>query len=413
MLIGAIGDDFSGATELAAVLARAGLRTSQFLGLPQLPADPDDEAVVVTLSTRLLPPGEAVEQALSALAFLRQHGAEQIYFNHASTFASTPRGNIGPILDALLLALEAPRAIVCPAHPEEGRTVYQGHLFIGGRLVSESGMETHPVTPMTDADIRRLLRRQSQLNVGHINHQTVRRGAQALKIALEDAPNRLVIVDALTNEDMQMIAGVAKDHVLVSGSAGLAACLPANFDVDRRRKHPFDGVEGPALVLSGSCSTATRAQVALYARLRPSFPIDPDRLMAGLINPKTVLSFLELNKDRAPMVHSTADPVIAATAQAKHGREALSQRMEQFFAETAQAAVEAGYRRLVVAGGDTAQAVARTLGAVELSVGPEIDPGVPALRVHGDIDLAIAWKTGNFGGRDFFERAQTLLASKI
>ncbi|MEO1470298.1 MAG: 3-oxo-tetronate kinase [Pseudomonadota bacterium] len=408
MKLGCIGDDFTGSSDLANTLARAGMATVQYVGVPGAPADPGVEAGVVALKSRSIPAAEAVAQSLAALDWLRAQGCTQIVFKYCSTFDSTPEGNIGPVAEALADALGARRVIVCPAFPGTGRSVYQGHLFVADRLLSESGMEAHPLTPMTDPDLRRWLALQSGGSVGHVAAADVFAGADAIAAALarEDAAgHRLIVVDAIRDEDLVAIGRAAHDVALVTGGSGIAMGLPANFgctpgEVD------WAGQAGPVVALSGSCSRATRAQVARHAARHPAREITVAEVIDGLA-PETVAEWL-LAQPGIPLAYSSADPATVAEAQARHGRAGSAAALEGFFAATARALVAGGATRLISAGGETSGAVVEGLGLTTLAIGPEIDPGVPALRAGPA--LAVALKSGNFGAEDFFEKAAGVLA---
>ncbi|MEM6619283.1 MAG: 3-oxo-tetronate kinase, partial [Pseudomonadota bacterium] len=272
MKLGCIGDDFTGSSDLANTLAKAGMRTVQYVGIPDTPAEADVDAGVVALKSRSIPAAEAVAQSLAALAWLRAQGCRQFFFKYCSTFDSTPDGNIGPVADALAEALEADPVIFCPAFPGTGRSVYQGHLFVGDRLLSESGMETHPLTPMTDPDLRRWLAQQSRHPVGHVPAQTVFAGPDAIAQALREeqtAGRRHVVVDATRDADLVDIGRAAAAMPLVTGGSGVALGLPDNFGC-KPGAPPWAAQTGPAIILSGSCSTATRGQVAHHQALYPT-----------------------------------------------------------------------------------------------------------------------------------------------
>ena len=416
MLLGCIGDDLTGSSDLANTLVKGGMRVTQYCGLPQSPANQDVEAGVVALKTRSIPAVEAVRQSLAALDWLVAQGCRQFFFKYCSTFDSTPDGNIGPVAEALLARLNAPLAIVCPAFPGTGRTIYQGHLFVGDRLLNESGMQNHPLTPMTDPDIRRFLQLQSAARVGHVAYGDVVHGSQPIATALaREAANgaRLIVVDALADADLYAIGRAAADQVLVTGGSGIALGLPENFrraGLLNGEAVTFSGVDGPGIVLAGSCSTATRGQVALYRQNHPAFEIAPEAVMSGALTTATVLEFLHRNWTENPLVFSSAEPQSVRNAQDRYGIQPLANAIEDLFAELAAALVQAGMRRIVSAGGETSGAVIRGIGCEALRIGPEIDPGVPALRVEG-LPLAIALKSGNFGSEDFFEKALRMLAT--
>lgn len=411
MLLGCIGDDFTGSSDLANVLAKGGMNAVQYAGVPRQPARPEVEAGVVALKSRTIPAKDAVAQSLAALEWLRRQGATQFLFKYCSTFDSTPEGNIGPVADALADALSADHVVVCPAYPSLARSIYMGHLFVGDRLLSESGMRNHPLTPMTDSDLRRWLARQSRSKVGHVPMSVVMQGRTAIRQALESADARLLVVDVVRDADLVEIGWAAADAPLITGGSGIALGLPEVF---RARgalavsaRH-WSGAQGPAAILSGSCSVATRAQVAFHLRTHPGFEMSADAVMAGTVTPRMAADFVLAHRDALPLVYSSADPDVVRTAQVKYGREELAARLENAMAETARLVVAAGVRRLVTAGGETSGAIVDGLGIAALEVGPEIDPGVPAMKVTS-LGLALALKSGNFGREDFFARAAAKL----
>lgn len=404
MLLGCIADDFTGGGDIANTLAREGMATTLYCGPSPGPAAGAVEAGVVALKSRTIPAAEAVAQSLAALDWLLAQGCRQIVFKVCSTFDSTPAGNIGPVAEALARRLGAGAVVVCPAFPAAGRTLYMGHLFVGDRLLSESGMRRHPLTPMEDPDIRRWLARQTAMPVRHIPHPVVGAGPEAIRAALRPDEPALVVVDALDDDDLRAIGRAAAGLPLLTGGSGIAMGLPGNFTGRAGgQRAAWPRAEGPALVLAGSCSEATRAQVAAHAAAHPALHIAPDDLMAGRVDAAAVAEWAA-GMDDAPLVYATDDPDAVRAAQDRHGAEALAARLEAFFADLARRAVERGIRRLVVAGGETSGAVAQGLGAPAIEIGPEIAPGVPAMRVP-DLNLALVLKSGNFGGRDFFAEA--------
>jgi uncharacterized protein YgbK (DUF1537 family) len=415
MILGCIGDDFTGASDLANTLARQGMRTLQFTGVPGQTAPDSCEAGVVALKSRTIAPAEAVRQSLQALEWLIAQGARQILFKYCSTFDSTRQGNIGPVAEALRERLGAPGAVACPAFPATGRTIYQGHLFVGERLLSESGMEKHPLTPMRDPDLRRWLSYQTHTPIGLVPQAVVAKGPTAIRAALDTCygrGERLVIVDALSDDDLRQIGTAIAGDRLVTGGSGIALGLPSNFRAAGLLGKPtlrWAGIAGPAAILSGSCSSATRAQVAHYAARHPALLIEADPLMDGAIDADKAHAFCRA-QTATPLIYSSAEPEIVAAGQSKWGREALAERFEAFFAALAERLAADGYRRLVVAGGETSGAVATALNRPCLEIGPEIDPGVPALLADGLPPIALALKSGNFGGPDFFEKALRVLS---
>jgi uncharacterized protein YgbK (DUF1537 family) len=414
MKIGVIGDDFTGSSDIANTLAKAGARTVQYIGIPQAAAREQLDAAVISLKSRSIAPADAITQSLAACRWLLANGAQQIVFKYCSTFDSTSEGNIGPVAEALLEELGAPMALVCPAFPGNGRTIYQGHLFVGDRLLSESGMETHPLTPMTDPDIRRWLQRQTGLDVGHLPLAAIRNGAiqEVLDVAQSNG-ERLIVADAIGDLDLIELGRAARGHRLVTGGSGIASGLPSNFGIQPGSLAAFSGVKGPAIVLSGSCSNATHAQVAAYSQRHPSTRIDPAEVLDGETALGRVMEFIEACRVQAPLIYSTVEPAEVKAAQQRYGGERLAAAFEHFFAALASRAIAAGFARIIVAGGETSGAVASTFGPIALEIGPEIDPGVPVL-LHASVPrVALALKSGNFGGVDFFEKALHLLSGEI
>jgi uncharacterized protein YgbK (DUF1537 family) len=415
MLLGCIADDFTGASDLANTLAKGGMATVQFVGVPAGDAGAGCEAGVVALKTRSIEAKEAVAESLAALEWLRGQSCRQFLFKYCSTFDSTPQGNIGPVAEALLDALAAPVAVVCPVFPATGRTLFMGHLFVKERLLNESGMEKHPLNPMTDPDIRRWLRRQTRGEVGLLPYGIVRQGAAAIGTALAAEAardHRLVVVDAVTDEDLIAIGTAAAGHRLITGGSGIAMGLPENF---RRagllggHHAAFAGRAGPGAVLSGSCSSASRGQVAAYLANHPGLKVDPDALMSGGLTAEAAASFVTERIAQSPIVYSTATPDAIEAAQARHSRAAIAAAIEGFFGELATNLVEAGVTRLAVGGGETAGAVVTALGVERFTIGPEIDPGVPALAADGARPVMLALKSGNFGATDFYAKALRVL----
>ncbi len=407
MLLGCIGDDFTGSSDLGNTLTKAGMRTVQYVGVPDGAAEAGVEAGVVALKSRSVPVEEAVRASLAALDWLLAQGCEQILFKYCSTFDSTPEGNIGPVAEALAERLGADRVIVCPAFPGAGRTVYQGHLFVADRLLSESGMENHPLTPMTDPDLRRWLARQVCGAVGHMPSEVVLKGAAAIRARLDASDARLIVCDAIRDADLMALGTAAAGLRLVTGGSGIAMGLPENFRAQGQLSETagaWRGQGGRAAVLSGSCSTATREQVARHDG--PRREVTAEALMAGEVTSQEVTDWA-LAQDGLPLVYSSADPDVVRAAQARFGREAVAGRIEAFFAETARALVAGGVTRLITAGGETSGAVVEALAPGALEIGPEIAPGVPCLRAGADLVLAL--KSGNFGGPGFFAEADALL----
>lgn len=413
MLLGAIADDFTGASDLANTLARGGMATLQFSGkLSGTASDaPACEAGVVALKTRSAPVSEAVAQSLAAARWLLDQGCEQIIFKYCSTFDSTRDGNIGPVAEAPLDLLRTDIAVVCPAFPATGRRVFMGHLFVGDRLLSETGMRHHPLTPMTDPDIRRWLGHQIGGDVGSIALDTVRAGSASLAAAFaaeKQAGRHLVVTDAISDDDLVTIGRAVADHRLVTGASGIALGLPQNFRVRGKLADAakiLPPVNGPGVVLCGSCSTNSQQQVARYQAANPSLAVDPRALLSGEMTPERAAAWVAEQGDSTPIVFSTAAPDAVSEAQRQFGREAVAAKIESFFAALAIRLADAGIRRIVVGGGETSGSVVEALGLGSMRVGREIDPGVPVLIGERNGPLGLALKSGNFGGPEFFSKA--------
>ncbi|MFM9884699.1 MAG: 3-oxo-tetronate kinase [Burkholderiales bacterium] len=409
MYLGCIADDLTGATDVALMLQNAGMRTIQTIGVPAGIALEDADAVVVALKSRTAPAGEAVAQSLAALEWLRAHGAQQVLFKYCSTFDSTDAGNIGPVADALLDAIGASFTVACPAFPTNKRTVYLGHLFVGDQLLSDSPMKDHPLTPMRDANLVRVLSRQTTRKVGLVPLPTVRQGATAMRDAfakLKDSGHAYAIVDAVADEDLLALGLACAELPLFTGGSGIAMGLPANFGVRRGGDATIPAVGGHSAVLSGSCSAQSNAQVANWVKVRPAFRIDPHRLADGEDLAAAALAWARPLLDAGPvLVYATAEPESVRKAQARIGAERAGELVEQCLARIAHGLVKMGVRRLVVAGGETSGAVVNALGVRALRIGPQIDPGVPWTVSTAEPLLALALKSGNFGTADFFDKA--------
>jgi uncharacterized protein YgbK (DUF1537 family) len=412
MLLGCIGDDFTGSSDLGNTLTKAGMRVTQYVGVPDGPAASDVEAGIVALKSRSIPVEQAVKLSLQALVWLRAQGCTQFLFKYCSTFDSTPDGNIGPVTEALADALGARQVLVCPAFPAAGRSIYQGHLFVTDKLLNESGMQNHPLTPMTDPDIRRWLGHQIKGSVGHIPAQVVMQGANSIRTRMQSedaAGHRLLVADAITDDDLITLGQAAADLPLITGGSGIAMGLPANFRAKGLLTTGSDawiGQGGPAAILSGSCSNATRGQVAAHAKTNPTREVTADQVMSGEVTAQTLADWA-LAQDGLPLIYTSADPAVVADAQNRFGKDITAARIEALFAELARALVAGGITRLISAGGETSGAVVEGLGLSALQIGPEIDAGVPMIRASDSLVLAL--KSGNFGGPDFFARAASLM----
>lgn len=412
--IGVIADDVTGAADLGGTLTERGWRAVELLGAGRTDLDlPTSDAVIVALKTRTAPVDIAIEQSLAGFRRLRALGCRRTYFKICSTFDSTPAGNIGPVADALLDATGGRISIVCPANPANGRTVYNGHLFVHGELLSESPMAQHPLTPMRDSSLERLLRPQTDGRVDTIDLAVVRKGAALLRsVILEhaEAGFRHLVVDAIEDRDLRVIARAAPADALLVGAAGLGAAMAGS----RAARSDASGTAsatwptGPSAVLAGSCSAATLRQIAEAGPRFVRHRLDVERLLehpeaTGAEARSAANDALSLR--RPILIYSSAEPDAVAGRQAIDGRELVASRIEQFFGWIASELVDLGVCRLVVAGGETSGAVVQALGLRAVRIGPTIEPGVPWTTDVDRPSLALAFKSGNFGSADFFDLA--------
>ncbi len=413
LLLGCIADDFTGATDLANTLVKGGMSAVQVIGVPDGPL-PEADAVIIALKIRTAPVAEAVGQSLAACDALTRAGARQVFWKYCSTFDSTDQGNIGPVGDALLKRLGAGFAIACPAFPTNGRTIYLGHLFVGGALLNESGMENHPLTPMTDPNLVRVLSRQTEGGVGLVPFNAVDQGAGAIRremTRLMDRGTRWAIVDAVTDTHLMAIGEAAERLALITGGSGVAMGLPENFRragllPERSDADALPPMKGAAAVVAGSCSRATLGQIGLARDHVPVLELDALATPDAAAMAAQALSWVEgkLQDDRPVVIAASAAPDKVAALQAKLGRDAAGALVEDAVATIAQGLVARGVGKLVVAGGETSGAVVQRLGVTSLRIGPEIDPGVP-WTFASPAGLHLALKSGNFGARDFFLKA--------
>lgn len=423
--LGCIADDFTGATDIALLIKQAGYSVIQTIGVPDSgEALPEADAVVVALKSRTIEPRLAVKQSLSAYEALAARGMDQCFFKYCSTFDSTAKGNIGVVADSLLAVSGAELAVACPSFPANGRTVYMGHLFVHHELLSDSPMREHPLTPMNDSNLVRVLQAQSQHQVGLATVQQVQSGRDALRRTfreLIDQKKRLAIVDAFTTEHLDTIGESTVDHPLVTGGSALGASL-VRARIRAQGKHasaseqPVSLPAGGSVVLAGSCSQATLTQIAHAKKRMPAIKLDLTQIAAGEFDPESVVILARQQLNAGPVLIYASESVeqrsaTAAALDRPKDLERLGVRIEEAFAALVPLLVEEGVRRFVVAGGETSGAVTRSLGVNILSIGEEIDPGVPWTVSEGSLPIALALKSGNFGGADFFTKALAIIES--
>lgn len=412
--MGVIADDFTGATDIAGFMSQQGWRVVLLTGVPQAESQWDDEAdaVVISLKSRSLPPDEAVAQALACYRWLTEAAhVEQIYFKYCSTFDSTPRGNIGPVSDALMAHSGVPMIVHCPALPQNGRTVVHGHLFVNGVLLNHSGMENHPLNPMKDARIAALLAPQTAGKTGLVDLATLHQGQQAIADrlhVLRQAGVNHVIVDALTEEDLLILAQALYALPLLAGGSGLGGALaaqrPGGGD---RQDNPAPDVPARTVIFSGSCSLMTNRQVSAWKAHGPAQMIDMARCISGDEDYLDTLVAWALAQHATPLIYATSPASDLARIQLQYGEKRASAAVERLFSRLAVRLLNAGFNTFIVAGGETSGTVVEALQVRKLHIGPAIAPGVPWVYDR-ERQLALALKSGNFGDEDFFFRAQEL-----
>jgi len=425
-LLGCIADDFTGATDLANNLVRSGMRTVQVIGVPLSPQAIDADAIVIALKSRTIAAAQAVEQSLKAYDWLRAQGVEQYYFKYCSTFDSTSQGNIGPVTEALLDAIHGPGkgfTIVCPAFPENQRTVFKGHLFVGDMLLSDSGMRNHPLTPMLDSNLVRVMQAQTKRKVALVDYATVAAGPQAIGQAfarLQAQEVGVAVIDAISNADLMGMGLALADMPLVTAGSGVAIGLPQNWAargglLTATLASQLPTAQGRQAIVSGSCSAATNAQVKHWIESgHPAFLIDPLALASGTDLVSQALQWAKENQTQSPvLIYATANSDTVKSIQKQLGVQRAGELVEKALAAIACGLVQQGVRQLIVAGGETSGAVVQALKIERLVIGPQIDPGVPwtcaaSRLIEGDA-LHIALKSGNFGSNDFFSKSWALL----
>ncbi|WP_392559114.1 3-oxo-tetronate kinase [Orbus mooreae] len=415
MKLGVIADDFTGATDIASFLVNNGMTTIQLNGVPTEEIAEQTDAIVVSLKSRACAPEIAVEQSLAAFKWLKKQGCQRFYIKYCSTFDSTAKGNIGPVTDALLNELEETITIISPALPVNGRTVYQGYLFVMDQLLSDSGMRNHPINPMHDSSLIRLMEQQAQGKCGLVDMATIERGAKAVKdkiAQLKQQGYRYVVLDATKNEHLFIQGEAVKDLKLVTGGSGLAIGLAkqwARNDMNPEKAQSLGRPKGTkCVVLSGSCSVMTNQQVLNYQKIAPSYAIDVEKCIASIDTySKAIVQWILANSQGkyAPLIYATTNPQELSAIQQKWGLETSSQAVEALFAKIAMQLRQLGYDKFIVAGGETSGIVSNALAVKGFYIGPTIAPGVPWVKGI-DSDIYLTLKSGNFGDEYFFVKAQ-------
>lgn len=411
--LGVIADDFTGATDIASFMVNAGWKVVLFNGVPAEAFDQENiDAVVIALKSRSILAKTAVEQSLCASNWLKSQGCKRQLFKYCSTFDSTKEGNIGPVTDALMENLGAPITLICPAVPDNGRTILQGHLFVKGQLLNQSGMEHHPVTPMKESSLKKLMEAQSAGRCDVINLDTIKNHAEDIPDALARlAENKIkyVICDVLDNNDLLTIARETADFALVTGAAGIGYAIAALDTMHKSTDKPAFAIskEGASIVLSGSCSSMTNQQVNFYQQRASSLALDVEKILHQPAYLQTVTAWVLTHKNDvlAPMVYATQPPQIIEIIQKNYGAEFVSEKIESFFATLAHNLSKEGFNKFIVAGGETSGAVSQGLNIKGMMIGEAVAPGVPWTQVL-DEEKWVILKSGNFGNSDFFLKAQ-------
>lgn len=412
-ILGCIADDFTGASDLASFLVNSGLRTLQ---VNRIQVDADLEldgydAIVIALKTRTVDASIAVETSLAALQWLKKLGCRKFYFKYCSTFDSTPDGNIGPVIDALLDALELQSTIICPALPVNGRTVYMGHLFVGDAPLNESPLKDHPLTPMKDSSVVRLIEAQGQGKAVNIPYSCIEGDETALKQALLEAARkyRYIVLDTLNTAHLERIGRNVEAFTLITGGSGLATNLTSEFSkygcIPDSSKRAVQLPDGPTLILSGSCSAMTQRQVAQYKLKHPALYIDPFKLLDHTQTYEQILDWAAQNKSAAPLIYTTSSKEIVSKVQSEIGFETSQALLEGTLAKLAHDCIKAGFKNIVVAGGETSGAIVKTLNIHAFEIGQSVSPGVPILHSITPPIINLALKSGNFGDQTFFQTA--------
>lgn len=422
LFLGVVADDFTGASDAASFLVAAGIKTVLFNGVPKdcPQLSEETEAVVVALKSRTMPKQQAVSESMEAFRWLRRMGARQLYLKYCSTFDSTAEGNIGPVADAVLEEYGIPYTVLCPSLPVNGRTVQNGNLYVNGVLLEESHMKDHPLTPMWDSYLPRLMEAQSKYPV------------YPVALGQKDSPivptgSRCYLVpDYYEEKHGDQIAEAYGDLPFLTGGSGLVGALgrryrrrkgqqaPENDSQSRQKPQPSakDCAEGRSVLFAGSCSAVTLQQIAWFQEKKfPTFCIDPKELLSDEMVEDRIWSWIQQTGTDG-LVYSSASPEGLKESQ-KLGRERVAQALEQLFSCLAIRAVKEGCERIIVAGGETSGAVTKALGYEAFYIGESVAPGVPVMTPLENPKIRLVLKSGNFGTKDFFERALDMTRRKV
>ncbi|MDY5649171.1 MAG: 3-oxo-tetronate kinase, partial [Lachnospiraceae bacterium] len=412
--LGCVADDFTGASDVASFLANAGINTVLYNGIPAGSAaiEDDCQAIVIALKTRTQETAAAVSESLEAFRWLKGQGARQLFIKYCSTFDSTREGNIGPIADAVLETEEEPYTILCPALPVNKRKVKEGRLYVNDVPLDESPMRNHPLTPMWDSRISELMREQSAYPVYNLTADWYEKPDEALKLIEEYKEKHkhfYLVPDYYEDCHAEKIVELFGDLSVLTGGSGLMTALAEKYKKEygyAEGGRPSDSSEGGAVLLAGSCSVATLAQIEDYQKKGgKSFRIYPKQLMEGAQNMEEMLSFIRENPGEAVLIYSSAPAEELKQMQQESGREQAAALLEQTMAQLAERAVKEGITRVIVAGGETSGAVTRQLGFASYRIGSSIAPGVPVMIPLENEKIRLVLKSGNFVQTDFFTRA--------
>ena len=410
MLLGVIGDDFTGSSDIANNLKKAGMSVGMYSGVPDNKMKLNKyNAVVIALKTRTIPIKKAISESVKALEWLKSKKCKKIIFKYCSTFDSTKKGNIGPVIDAIMKNLNVDFTIACPSFPDAGRTLYQGHMFVNGVPLNESGMENHPLTPMTDHNLVRWLNYQTKGKVDLINSVTIKEGAKSIKkriTELKKSNVKYAITDTLDNQDFDLICSGTDNLKFLTGGSGIALGLPKVFKKKgmlKKSNSKLPNVKGNTIILSGSCSLVTNEQVELYKKSNPSLFISPEELIKNENYHNEIIEWILRHSKKRPLIYSTALPKKVSLYQKKFGSK-ISSKIETLFQKIIKNIYKYNFNKIVCAGGETSGAIVKALMIKELQIGEEISAGVPVMW-EPEKNIKITLKSGNFGQKDFFSRA--------